>query len=91
MKTYTTKTIIVGRGKKITEGKYPVLVSFFDEADPHLKGTPPKEVIDFQDVEKVSFKGLDVDYFLAGSDLVMNNLSAITIEKKENILIVKKK
>lgn len=91
MTDYKTKTLLVGRGKKTADGIHPVLISFFDETDPHLKGTPPKKVIDFQGVEKVQLNGFDVDYFPAGNDLVLNNLTMVGIEKKENILIVKKK
>ena len=91
MTEYKTKTIMLGRGKKIAEGVYPLLISFFDKSDPHLKGTVPKKVIEYKDVEKVKLIGFTVDYMLAGNDLVINDLTTVKLEKKENLLIVSKK
>ena len=81
---YNAKSAIVGRsGKRDEEGNGPVFIHLLDQNDPHKSEVVPKEFIDFEGMHKIKFKGLNVSYLLAGSDVLINNLVSISAEEEE--------
>ncbi len=88
-----TKSVIIGKSKK--DSNYdgmdrPVFISLFDINDPHKTDKVPKKRYDFKSgVHKIILKNLEIDYLLAGHDILINNLQEIEFEKdKEGHLIV---
>jgi hypothetical protein len=92
---YKTRSAIIGRsGKRDEEGNGPVFIHLFSENNPHKKNIVPDEFIDFQKIHKIVFKGLDLSYLLAGSDILINDLEYLEVEEekeKPGNLIVKGK
>jgi hypothetical protein len=91
-----TKSAIIGKTKK--EDKYdgmerPIFISLFDINDPHKTKEVPKKRYDFpKGVHKIILKNLEVDYLLAGHDILINNLEELSFrEDKEGHLIIKGK
>lgn len=88
---FKTKSIIVARKNRENESEgRPCFISMFDENDPHAKNISPKQILDFDNIQKIILKGFEVNYLLEGNDLVINNLTDVEIEQKPNgNLIVK--
>lgn len=86
---YKAKSIIIGRKKKESEESEtrPCFISLFDENDPHIQGTVPKNVLDFN-VRMFIIKNLEVKYMPLGNDLVINNLSELDIRLDNDTVIV---
>ena len=81
---YETKSAIIGRsGKRDEEGNGPVFVHLFNQNDPHKSDVVPVKFIDFQKIHKIVFRGLDINYLLAGSDILVNDLEYIETEEEE--------
>jgi hypothetical protein len=87
---YKAKSIIISRKPRGNNMLKTATISFFDDNDPHLKAKAPKEMLDFENTEKVEIKGMDVDYYTEGNDLVINDLESVSVEKKEDTVTVKK-
>jgi hypothetical protein len=89
MTKYETKSIIMGRKKKLDpeDTKHPFFISLFDMNDPHKSGQAPKEIIDFELVDRVDIKGFDVSYLLGGNDIVVNDLEHIEVEINDNFRV----
>ena len=82
---YTAKSAIVGRsGKRDEEGNGPVFVHLFSQNNPHKSNIVPEKFIDFEKIHKIIFKGLDLSYLLAGSDILINDLEFIEIEEDKS-------
>ncbi|MAG45707.1 MAG: hypothetical protein CMH63_02975 [Nanoarchaeota archaeon] len=81
-----TTSAIIGKLKK--SNSYdgmdrPVFISLFNVNDPHKTDKAPKKRYDFKEgVHKIILTNLEVDYLLAGHDILINNLSEI--EFKQN-------
>ena len=84
MKIKTTSAII---GKLKKSDNYdgmdrPVFLSLFDINDPHKTDKAPEKRYDFKNgVHKIILKDLEVDYLLAGHDILINNLEELTFTK----------
>lgn len=91
MAKYKAKSIIISRkpGKKGADF-YTAIIAIFDENNGHLTGKPPRQAVEFENTEKVMIKGLDVDFYTEGNDIVINNLTQIAVEKKGSSLIITK-
>ena len=48
----------------------------------------PIETLEYENVEKIIIKEKEVDYFLEGNDLIINNLEEVNVEKEGNIVII---
>lgn len=91
-----TKSVIIGKkGGPLNDETMdrPCFVSLFDMNDPHLSKKVPKERFDFDEgIHKIIIKELEIDYLLAGQDIVINNLKEVEFyEDGEGHLIVKGK
>ncbi len=89
-KEYKTKSMIIGRMKRKDPDDefYPCFVSFFDINDPHKSGKVPKEQVEFQKTHKIVIKNLDINYLLAGNDLVINDLESVEIDDQSPHLFI---
>ena len=90
---YKTKSAIIGKSKK--DSGYdgmdrPVFISLFDINDPHKTNKVPKKRFDFKNgIHKIILKDLEIDYLLAGHDILINNLEEIDFkDDKEGHLII---
>ena len=90
---YETKSAIIGRsGKRDEDGNGPVFIHLFKINDPHKSpDAVPEQFIDFEKIHKIVFKGLNLSYLLAGSDILINDLEYLEVEeepgKKGNLLV----
>ena len=89
---HKTISAIVGRsGKRDEDGNGPVFIHLFSENDPHKKNIVPDKFIDFEKMHKIMFKGLDISYLLAGSDILINDLEYLDVEEdstsKGNLIV----
>ncbi|MEM3374541.1 MAG: hypothetical protein QXE31_04945 [Candidatus Woesearchaeota archaeon] len=83
---YTTKSAIIGRaGKRDEDGNGPVFIHLFSINDPHKKpdAVPDKFIDDYKKIHKIVFKGLDLSFLLAGSDILINDLEYIEVEEEK--------
>lgn len=90
---YDTKSIIIGRMKRENKDDdvYPCFVALFDINDPHKTAEVPKKKLEFKGMHKISIKGVDLNYLLAGNDLVINDLEYVEIEEDAPHLYIKGK
>ena len=90
MDTYKVKSITISRKPgKNRDGFWTAFIGLFDENNPHLKAKAHKEVLEFKEVEKVRLWELrNVSYYLAGNDLVINNMTEVNFNKQDNILTI---
>lgn len=90
---YKAKSIIIGRKKRKNkeEEYYPCFITLFDINDPHKSASIPKEILDYEKMSRISIEGMDVEYMLAGNDIVVNNLEYIDIKKKGKDIFLKGK
>ncbi|MGM5482385.1 MAG: hypothetical protein ACQESF_02880 [Nanobdellota archaeon] len=88
---YETKSIIIGRMKRENKDDevYPCFVSLFDINEPHKTAEVPKKKLEFEAKDKISVKGMDFDYLLAGNDIVINNLEHVDITEEGEKLLIK--
>lgn len=81
-----TKSAIVGRsGKRDEEGNGPVFIHLFSINDPHKRpdAVPDKFIDDFMKIHKIIIKNLDINFLLAGSDILINDLEYIEVEEEK--------
>ena len=88
MGTYKVKSITISRKPgDDKEGLWCAFIGLFDENNPHLKAKAPKEVLEIKEVEKVRIRDLrNISYYLAGNDIVINDLTEVSLDHKDNIL-----
>jgi hypothetical protein len=91
---YDAKSIIIGRKKRADNEDFsPCFIALFSVNKPHKGGKVPDKILDFKEVRKVVIKGLDMEYQLEGSDIVIENLSELRIDKfsegSSNIITIK--
>jgi len=90
MTTYQAKSITIGRKRgEDREGPWSAFIGLFDQNNPHLSAQAPKEVLEIKEIEKVRIRDLrNVSYYLMGSDVVINDLTELSIEVSEGILTI---
>ena len=89
-KKFEAKSITISRKPgKDKEGLWTAFIGLFNENNPHLKAKEPFEVLDVKEVEKVRIKHLEnISYYLMGNDIVINDLTEVSIVQKGKILTV---
>jgi len=93
---YKTKSALVGRsGKRDEFGNGSVFIHLFEQNDPHKSAAVPDKFIDdHKKIHKIIFKDLDINFLLAGSDILINDLEYLEIEEdktsKGNLIIAGK-
>lgn len=80
-----TKSAIIGRFKKSKsyDGmNRPAFISVFNINDPHKTSEAPVKRYDFETgIHKIIIKNLEIDYLLAGNDILINNLTELEFNK----------
>lgn len=90
---YKAKSALIGRsGKRDENGNGPVYIHLFNQNDPHKSAAvPDKFVDDHKKIHKIMFKDLDINFLLAGSDILINDLEYIEVDEdpksKGNLVI----
>ena len=93
---YKTKSAIIGRaGKRDEDGNSPAFIHLFNQNDPHkTAAVPEKFVDDHTKIHKIIFRGLDLSFLLAGSDILINNLEYLEVmedpKSRGNLIITGK-
>ncbi len=87
-KTYPAKSIVVSRKPgKDKDTLWSAYFGLFKENNPHLKAKAPFEVMEIKEVEKVRLKELrNISFYLLGNDIIINNLTEITVEREGTIV-----
>lgn len=88
---YKAKSIIVSRLKREPDSEYasrPCRITLYSRNDPHLRDEEPENVLEFNKVQKVVLKNLEVNYLLAGNDLVVNDLEEISVSKENGDIVI---
>lgn len=84
-----TKCIIISRKPREDDKTFKTAsIAFFEKNDAHKLGIAPTQTKDFPDTEKVLLTGLDVSYYLEGNDLLINDLTSVTIDEQEKALLI---
>lgn len=88
---YKAKSAIIGRMKRKNKDDdvYPCFVSLFDINDPHKTAEVPTKKLEYEDMHKIVIKNVNINYLLAGNDLVINDLESIEIVDEQPHLYVK--
>jgi hypothetical protein len=86
---YTTKSVLVTRLPRKNDNEFKTAsIKLFKLNNPHMTNELPVETLEYENVEKVIIKEKEVDYFLEGNDLIINNLEEVNVEKQGNIVII---
>jgi hypothetical protein len=90
---YRTKSVVIGRMKRKNkdDSTYPCFIHLFSINDPQKTAEVPDKMLDYADIDEVRISGLDVNYLLAGNDLVINDLESIDVNVTGSTISVKGK
>jgi hypothetical protein len=84
---YTTKSVLIARMPRIGENEFKTAsIKLFKINDAHKTEELPTETFEYENIEKIIIKNIEIDYYLEGNDLIINNLEEINIEKKGNVI-----
>tara|TARA_Y100000310_G_C20691313_1_gene822431 strand:+ start:2658 stop:2927 length:270 start_codon:yes stop_codon:yes gene_type:complete len=86
---YATKSVLVTRLPRKGDNEFKTAsIKLFKINDPHMTDELPDETIEYENIEKIIIKVKEVDYFLEGNDLIINNLEEVNVEKEGNIVVI---
>jgi hypothetical protein len=86
---YATKSVLVTRLPRKNDNEFKTAsIKLFNINNPHMTEELPIETLEYENVEKIIIKEKEVDYFLEGNDLIINNLEEVNVEKEGNIVII---
>jgi hypothetical protein len=90
---YRTKSVVIGRMKRKNkdDSSYPCFIHLFSINDPQKTGEVPDKMLDYNDIDQIVISGLDVNYLLAGNDLVINDIDFIDVNVSGSTISVKGK
>ena len=81
--TISAKSVMIGRmPRKEGNSHKNAIIRFFDVNNPHKKGVFPQQTLEFESIEKVRLRHLNVSYYLEGNDIIINDLSEIRLVKE---------
>ena len=84
---YKTKSVLVTRMPRVEDNEFKTAsIKLFSINNAHKTEELPVESFEYPNIEKIVIKGIAIDYYLEGNDLIINNLSEINIEKKDTII-----
>ena len=66
----------------------PISISLFNKNNPQSIEEGPNQVLDFDSIDKVIIKGLNLGYLPLGNDIIINNLSQISIEQNRKEIVI---
>ena len=86
---YEAKSVVFGRKPREEGSEFKTaFFKVYSQIKP-LEGAFPEQEIDFKNIEKIEIRGEDLDYFLEGNDLVLDNINAINIDQTSNTLKIR--
>ena len=86
---YTTKSILVTRLPRKGDNEFKTAsIKLFKINNPHMTEELPIKTIEYENVEKIIIKEKEVNYFLEGNDMIINDLTEVKIEKEGNVVII---
>ncbi|PIZ50681.1 hypothetical protein COY27_06225 [Candidatus Woesearchaeota archaeon CG_4_10_14_0_2_um_filter_33_13] len=90
METYKVKSITISRKPgENKDGFKTAFIGLFTDNNPHLKAKVPLKVLEFKNTEKVRIRELrNISYYLAGNDIVINDLLKVNFDVKKNVLTI---
>ena len=87
---YKTKSILVTRMPRKGDSEFKTAsIKLFKVNDPHKTTELPTKMLEYDNIEKILLKNLNIDYYLEGNDIIINNLQEIDIEKKGSVIEIK--
>ena len=85
--TYDAKSAMIGRLPRKDGNEFKsATIKLFDIDSPHKTTEFPKHDLEYENIEKVRVRGLNPTYYLEGNDVVLNDLSKLTVTKKGTML-----
>lgn len=85
-----TKSALVGRLPRKEGAKFKTaVVRLFNVNNPHKTTEFPLKTYEFDNIEKIRIRRLNVSYYLEGNDIVINDLEEIRIIHEGNKLVLK--
>ena len=87
---FEAKSVMIGRlPRKDGDQFKTVSIKIFDENNPHLAGIFPIKELEFNNIEKVRIRRLNVSYYLEGNDIIVNDLEEARIIKQGSVILVR--
>jgi len=65
------------------------VIGLYSDNNPHKSGKFPDVVYEYNNIEKVRIKGLNVSYYLEGNDIIINDLEELLIINEGQFLVLK--
>lgn len=85
-----TKSALISKKRGHSEEEHPTLrVRLFNVNNPHKTQEFPHTIYDFTNTEKARIRRLSVSYYLEGPHIVINDLSEIYFNHKDNKVIIR--
>jgi hypothetical protein len=89
---YKAKSVVFGRKPRRDGDDFKsAFFKLYDILDPLGQERFPIEELDFSNIEKVELRGENLDYFLEGNDLVIDNISEVIITQDGTKLLIQTK
>jgi|TARA_B100002003_G_C14154579_1_gene555655 hypothetical protein len=86
---YATKSVLVTRLPRKGDNEFKTAsIKLFKINDPHMTDELPDETLEYENVEKIIIKEKEINYFLEGNDIIINDLEEVNVEKEGNIVII---
>lgn len=86
---YEGKSVVFGRKPRAEESEFKTaFFKIYSKVKP-LDEDFPEQELDFPNIEKIEMRNEDLDYYLEGNDLVIDNISAINIDQTSNTLKIR--
>ena len=86
---YATKAVLVTRLPRKNDNEFKTAsIKLFKINDPHMTDELPIETIEYENVEKIIIKDKEINYFLEGNDMIINDLEEINVEKEGQIVVI---
>ena len=80
-KEFDSKCIMLARKPAVEGADFKTaMIALFDSNNPHKTGEVAKEVLEFDNMEKIRIRDLNVSYYLEGNDIVINDLKKVRLE-----------
>jgi len=77
---YETTCVMIGRKPRVGEDPFKTLsIGLYSVNDPHKAGAFPTKTLDFPNIESLTIEGVSVSYYLEGNDIIINNLTKVTV------------
>lgn len=86
---YTTTSVLISRFPRKDDNEFKTAsIKLFKVNDPHKTTELPTKTLEYANIEKIIIKKKDVEYYLEGNDLILNNVNELVIEKKGSYITI---